>query len=497
MKKSDKQKWNEYKEKREIGGIVLGNVSNSSTNYFKDKHVSPRGHGFAAEEANHLADKLLGKNAQLVGHDLSANGADRIVDGIKIQSKYCSSGSKCIEECFDSNGRFRYMDNGKPMQIEVPSDKYDDAVKAMQSRIEKGKIPGVEDPNKAKEIVRKGHFTHKQSMNIAKAGTIESITFDAVNGAIIAGYAGGISSAIVFATAIWSGDDFSLALKKSIHAGLQTGGITFVTAVASAQISRSAVNAALLGNSEAIVQLMGPKASSYIVNACRTGKNIYGAAAMKSAAKMFRGNVVTGIISIGVMSAFDIVDIFRGRISLAQLAKNIAGSAASVGGGAVGLVGGSSVGIAVGGALGSIVPGAGTALGAWAGGIAGSCLGAIGGGCAANKAANVILDEFVDDDAKKMLEIVEAVFKEVVQDYILNRNETEILVGELQKTMDSNTLKLIYSKSNRRDFVYDYILSIADTSVLSKRKLVALPSNDQLLRGLRATLEEIADAEAA
>ena len=38
----------------------------------------------------------------------------------------------------------------------------------------------------AKNIVKKGHFTYEQAKNIAKAGTVESITYDAVNGAIIA-----------------------------------------------------------------------------------------------------------------------------------------------------------------------------------------------------------------------------------------------------------------------------------------------------------------------
>ena len=72
------------------------------------------------------------------------------------------------------------------MQIEVPSDKYDAAVEAMQEKIRKGKIPGVTDPDEAKNIVRKGHFTYEQAKNIAKAGTVESLTYDAVNGAIIA-----------------------------------------------------------------------------------------------------------------------------------------------------------------------------------------------------------------------------------------------------------------------------------------------------------------------
>lgn len=122
--------------------VIYGNISNAATNYGLDKFSTPRGHGFAAERANHIYDKLMGKQAKIVGDDNAANGADRVVDGAAIQSKYCSSGSRCIQECF-KNGKFRYLNaDGTPMQIEVPSDKYDSAVEAMKNRIRRGEIPG-------------------------------------------------------------------------------------------------------------------------------------------------------------------------------------------------------------------------------------------------------------------------------------------------------------------------------------------------------------------
>ena len=151
----------------EVAGVVYSNVSNASTHYFDDKLVTPRGHGFAAEQANHLKDLYSGKKAVLVGDDNLKNGADRIVDGIQIQSKYCASGSKCIQECF-KDGNFRYWNaDGSPMQIEVPSDMYESAIQSMRSRIEKGEVAGVTDPNEAEKIIRKGHFTYNQVKNIA------------------------------------------------------------------------------------------------------------------------------------------------------------------------------------------------------------------------------------------------------------------------------------------------------------------------------------------
>ena len=89
------------KKSAETGGSVYGNISSGSTVYGETKFHANRGHGFAAERANHLYDTLHGKKANIIGDDNAKNGADRIVDGINIQSKYCSTGSKCISECFE------------------------------------------------------------------------------------------------------------------------------------------------------------------------------------------------------------------------------------------------------------------------------------------------------------------------------------------------------------------------------------------------------------
>lgn len=44
-----------------VAGTVYGNISTASITYGMDKFQTPRGHGFAAERANHITDKLSGK----------------------------------------------------------------------------------------------------------------------------------------------------------------------------------------------------------------------------------------------------------------------------------------------------------------------------------------------------------------------------------------------------------------------------------------------------
>lgn len=144
-------------EREENLGVYDGMRRNAEVNEVTEKFHASRGHGFAAERANHLYDNgIFGNRSQMVGDDNAKDGADRIVDGISIQSKYCSSGSKCVRECF-RDGKFRYYNADRsPMEIEVPADFYDDAVKAMADRIAKGEVEGVRDPRQAKEIICAG-----------------------------------------------------------------------------------------------------------------------------------------------------------------------------------------------------------------------------------------------------------------------------------------------------------------------------------------------------
>lgn len=477
------------KQKKSVGaeaaGNVYGNISNAATNYGIDKFSTPRGHGFAAERANHLYDILHGKDSVIAGDNNAKNGADRIVDGVNIQSKYCKTGAKCIKECFE-NDRFRYFNaDGSPMQIEVPLDKYDDAVKAMAERIKKGQVPGVTDPAKAKEIVRKGNFTYEQAKNIAKAGTVESITFDAANGVVIAAYSFGLSAGLTFAISLWRGEDVDVALESAAAAGLKVGGTAFLTAVVTSQLQKSVLNGAFKASSDAIVNLIGPKASQMLVNALRTGKNIYGAAAMKSASKLLRGNVVTAAASVVVLSSVDIINIFRGRISADQLFKNITNTTATVAGGTAGWVGGASAGAA----LGSVVPVIGTAVGGLVGGLIGSFV----GGSAANSVSSAVLDEFIEDDAKEMVEIIEEVFKDMAGEFLISQKEAEKIADILKDTIDGGLLKDMYASDYRYSFAREIMQPVFE-QVTSEREKIILPQQEEMFNGMRMLLGN-ADAD--
>ena len=475
-----------YEAKKEAGalagGITFGNFQTTNKLYNEEKFHARQGHGFAAEQANTLYDNLTGHKARVVGDNNAINGADRILDGIEIQSKYCATGSRCINECFadDGKGAFRYYtNNGKPMAIEVPSDKYEAAVSAMEEKIRRGQVKGITDPSEAKNIVKKGHFTYEQAKNIAKAGTVESLTYDAINGVIISASSFGISAVVSFATSMWNGDDFDIALKNAATSGIRVGGTTFITTVLASQLSKAGLNSALVGSSEAIVRLMGPKASAILANAFRSGTNIYGAAAMKSAARLLRGNVITASVSVVVLSSFDIADILRGRISGKQLFKNLTNTTSSVAGGTAGWVGGAAIGSA-------IFPGVGT--------VVGGLIGSIGAGMLANKASDAILSNIVEDDADELVRIIEKEFSNLALDYLLTQKEAEKVADALRDMLNGKLLKDMFASNNKSNFARDLLIPLIESEV-SKREKIFLPTNEQFIYEIKNILEEIPDIE--
>lgn len=455
--------------------IAAGSYKIVNKLFDEEKFRAARGHGFAAERANNLADKLSGKKAIIVGDSNLKNGADRIVNGIEIQTKYCKTGSKCISECFENNKIKYTINNGtKPMKIEVPSDKYDDAVKAMAERIRKGEVPGCTDPNEAKNIVIKGHFTYAQAVNIAKSGTVESIIYDSVNGVVIGGVSFGLSTALTFAVSIWQGADFDTAIKTASFTGLKMGGIAFATTLFASQLSKSSLNSALVSSSEVIVSLMGPKASAVLINAFRgNAAKIYGAAAMKSAAKLLRGNVITGGVTVAVMSTADIVNIFRGRISGKQMFKNLANTTTSVAAGTAGFIAGQTL---------IPIP------------IVGGLIGSVIGGALASKASSKVLDSFIEDDADEMVDIINNRFTVLANDYLLNKEEVEFVTDELQVKLNGSVLKDMYKSYNRNEFADSILIPIIEGKVKT-RKFIKLPSVQDMQRGLRELLEDISNEQ--
>ncbi len=473
-----------------LGTLTTGAVRSANRIYNEVRFHSPKGgHGFAAEQANTLYDNIKGifngQKSKVIGDNNKYNGADRLLtlmDGTpyQIQTKYHKTAKASIDACFDSEGKFRYLYKGLPMKIEVPSDQYDDAVCYMKEHIENGDIPGISDAEQATEIVRKGNITYKQAKNIAKAGNIDSIKYDAVNGCVDFAYSFGISAAVEFAVGLWNGEDIETALSQSALTGLQVGGTSFVISVLAGQISKSAVEDMLVGTSEKIANLMGTKAAAAYVSAFRTGGEFSTSAITNSAAKLLRGHIIVTTVSLIVLSIPDIVDTCSGRMSGKQLLKNVAETGAGIIGGLGGWFGGATLGTA-------IFPGVGTVIG--------GIIGSVAGGFIMQIATGAVTDLIVEDDAEEMLDIISDEFKTLAEEYLLNEAEIEETMEYLNTDITGDTLKDMFACSSRELYASEVILRPEIIKVINKRSSIEIPDTDTYQKSVITALESLYDEE--
>ncbi|MCI5647399.1 MAG: hypothetical protein MR299_07055 [Bacteroidales bacterium] len=357
---------------REIrNSSVNGVASVASTQCTNDqqwtKYHSKQGHGFAAEDANTMWERWHGKSVNKVGLDNSLNGADRISDGVQIQTKYCADAGKSLGAAFE-NGTYRYGG----MKIEVPSDQYEEAVRIMRGRISNGEVPGVTDPNMADQIVIKGHYTYDEAVRIAKAGNLDSIKFDIQTQAVACAFACGLSFAVTYCSAKSQGVSHTEALKIASKQAAKSGATTMVTGVAAQQLLRTEVGrnfaaVATKAIKPAVQAAMKSELGKQVVAKTATaiaGKQVAGAAAANVLTKALRTNAVVSTVVFVGTTIPDAVNLCRGKISGAEFAENTTTNAAGVGGGWAGASAGAAVGS-------MICPGVGTVIGGIVGGIGG------------------------------------------------------------------------------------------------------------------------------
>lgn len=355
-----------------VNGASAASSAQSTNSYMQyTQYRNRQAHGWAAEDANAMADRLAGKRVEQVGRDNSCNGADRIVNGVQIQTKYCATAQDSVNAAFQDS-HYRYSG----MKLEVPKDQYDEAVKLMADKIRSGQVPGVADPAAARDMVVKGNCTYNEARNIAKAGNIDSIKFDVKTQAVTCGLTCGMSFLLTYVNSVRDGKTHKEALKEASSQAAKSGATAMVVGVGTQQLLRTAVGRSMAASAT--------HASRTVVNAaCKTqlgqqvvektasalvGKQIVGQAAKNVLTKGMRTNMVTGGVMLAAQTIPDAVKVCRGKMSCGQFCENTASNAAGLGGGYAGATAGAAIGTA-------IFPGVGTVIGGIIGGIGGGVAG--------------------------------------------------------------------------------------------------------------------------
>ena len=325
-----KKIWSKRKKKSSLdlqdAIVETGSVATSEQYSETLRYKDPQGHGFAAESLNNKVDRLLRRDASIVGSDNAKGGPDRLVEGVLIQTKTCASASETVGACFKDNQYFYVLD-GEAIATEVPSDQYAEAVLLMKNRISNGEVPGVTDPAKASELIIKGYFSYETIRSIAQFCTIESLAWDAATGAVISTSIYSLSFMFTFSREIWHGTPPADALKEAYNFGLKPASVALIRHVATQQIARTPLSTVLGRSVTDIVKLLPAEVISNVASIGRT-QPIFGAAATNHLTKIISGNVVMIFISSTIYFGLDIRSYRGNKITGARLSKNIVSNTA-------------------------------------------------------------------------------------------------------------------------------------------------------------------------
>lgn len=443
------------------------------------------GHGYAAEDANTINDILSFNNIKSEGRNNAKDGADRIVGDIHIQTKYCATPEASVNAAFRDNGtgQYRYYCEYGPQSLEVPADQYDRCVSLMEDKIRNGQVDGITNPEMAKDIVKKGSCTYRQAKNIAKAGNIDSLVFDAKTGAVVALSSLGVSFCVKFclsAMSCRSQEDIKAAAQLAFLDGLKNGTITLTTTVLSMQILRTqfgrdfaaAMQQLSKSSIDSLYKFGTAKGLVHDIASGLWDKALSGASAKGVVIKLLRTNAITGIATFVVCSIPDTYYyVVSNSMSTPQFIKNLVVSGSSI------------TGATVGGILGLKF------------GKVGAFVGSMAGGAFAGLLTKVVADTIRKDDAETMHELIKIALLELSNDYsIQSQAEFDEVIRQISidKTIDMNLLRVMYSvgTENNDDEVRVNIAKLTlgyyfDT-VARNRKTVKMPSEETIFETINA-----------
>lgn len=452
---ADEQEANFYKQNvasNYASGFVSAGVASSSQNMnqvFNEigNNMNQRqGHGTAAEYANTAFDRMRGVKAEHIGGSNEKNGADRTVGGFFnqkefIQCKYCKTAADTINDAFN---RHSYPTD---MKIEVSRDQYKQCVDILQQKIDSGQLEskGIHKGERAEKYLRKGYVTYNQALNITKAGTIDGLVVDAMQGIVCSVGSGSITAIITFAFCKWNGMNTKEAAKNSILSFAKVVGKSTAIFMVTMQLSRKKVanifsytkNTSFENPFYKVSETLASKISSSNFAKSKIGSKI-GLNSIKGK------TVISGTVTAAVTFGPDICRALVGRISFKQLIKNSAIGASSIAGAAIGQ---------------TVIP------------I--PIVGAMIGGTVASFVAKKALDHFVEDDAIEMFAILKEEFIDIIPMSGLNESEfNEVVNMTLAHKKLARILRDMYAYGDSREYAREYIISKAVQVVYMQREQI-------------------------
>ena len=325
------------------------------------------------------------------------------------------------------------------------------------------------------DIIKQGAFTYEQVRHILDAGNIHNLVIDERGCIDFKKEIIGMSTAISFAQSKWNGAERSTAVENAVLTGLTVIGEPFAEEIIEKQIDNLNIvdHIELDEGIASAVKKNGAKAVVKRMASTATKKAMYSSVIAKKAITLLNANVVTGAIVTGVMSSVDIIRAIKNQMSPAQLFKNISKTAASVAGSIIGLI--------VGGGIGLSIPNVSTTVISLIGGIIGLIIGSI----LTTTLVKKVLDLFIKDDAVKMLEIFNEELINLVEQYLLNEKELQLVLSDFNEMYNmQEEFRKIYATEDRVAYARTMIEKELNR-IVRLRMYLQVPTNEELYEAIK------------
>ena len=218
-------------------------------------------------------------------------------------------------------------------------------------------------------------------------------------------------------------------------------------------------------------------------NVCReilkqTGVQVSTQSATKiteSMAKLISRELIADGVLVVVLTADDVTELLRGRISQEELLKNLTVTIITIAAGTAGGYGGAALGT-------WIAPGIGTKIGLLLGSVAAGGLSAMG--------AEALIEPFYKSDAEEMFDIINVEFTSLCEDYLINNDEGIHITDNLKNVLAGDKLKDMFASEDRTQFAHDMLEPLFIEEVKHRQKIV-VPTEAQLRQEMKSTLHGI------
>lgn len=325
------------------------------------------------------------------------------------------------------------------------------------------------------DIIKQGAFTYEQVRHILDAGNIHNLVIDERGCIDFKKEVIGMSTAISFAQSKWNGAERSTAVENAVLTGLTVIGEPFAEEIIEKQIDNLNIvdHIELDEGIASAVKKNGAKAVVKRMASTATKNAMYSSVIAKKAITLLNANVVTGAIVTGVMSSVDIIRAIKNQMSPAQLFKNISKTAASVAGSIIGLI--------VGGGIGLSIPNVSTTVISLIGGIVGLIIGSI----LTTTLVKKVLDLFIKDDAVKMLEIFNEELINLVEQYLLNEKELQLVLSDFNEMYNmQEEFRKMYATEDRVAYARAMIEKELNR-IVRLRMYLQVPTNEELYGAIK------------